>query len=213
MTFFHEFGHLVHAPAGRPAPWIGISGISTEQDFVEAPSQMLEEWTWDPATLATFAKHYQTSEPIPAALVTQMRARERIRQGADVRQQMIYAQLSLSIYDRDPKTVDTTAMVEGSDQKYHAVSVMSRARTSRRRSAISTATRRSTTPTCGRWSSRRICSPVRPREPARAGDRQAVPRSWCSRPADRNRPRRWSRLSRPAVRVQGVGNVAQSGVN
>ena len=52
VTFFHEFGHLVHALLSGRHQWIGISGITTEQDFVEAPSQMLEEWTWDPATLA-----------------------------------------------------------------------------------------------------------------------------------------------------------------
>ena len=64
-TFFHEFGHLVHALLGGQHQWVGIGGISTEQDFVEAPSQMLEEWTLDASTLATFAKHYETNEPIP----------------------------------------------------------------------------------------------------------------------------------------------------
>ena len=44
-TFFHEFGHLVHTLLAGRHQWIGIGGISTEQDFVEAPSQMLEEWT------------------------------------------------------------------------------------------------------------------------------------------------------------------------
>ena len=73
VTFFHEFGHLIHFLLAGRHQWVGIGGISTEQDFVEAPSQMLEEWAWDPATLATFAKHYQTNEPIPAALVKQMK--------------------------------------------------------------------------------------------------------------------------------------------
>jgi len=45
--------------------WIGIGGNNTEQDFVEAPSQLLEEWTWDASTLATFARHFETGEPIP----------------------------------------------------------------------------------------------------------------------------------------------------
>jgi thimet oligopeptidase len=110
-TFFHEFGHLVHALLSGRHDWIGVSGISTEQDFVEAPSQMLEEWTWDPATLATFAKHYETNQPIPATLVRQMRRANEFGKALYVRQQMLYARLSLSIYDRDPKQVDTTAMV------------------------------------------------------------------------------------------------------
>jgi len=111
-TFFHEFGHLVHALLSGRHQWIGISGITTEQDFVEAPSQMLEEWTWDPATLATFAKHHETNQPIPEPLVRQMRRASEFGKALNVRQQMMYARLSLSVYDRDPKTLDTTALVK-----------------------------------------------------------------------------------------------------
>jgi thimet oligopeptidase len=118
QTFFHEFGHLVHALVSGRHRWIGISGISTEQDFVEAPSQMLEEWTWDPKTLQTFARHYQTNEPIPTALVTRMRRASEFGKAINVRQQMVFAKLSLSVYDRDPKTVDTTAMVKDLVNKY-----------------------------------------------------------------------------------------------
>jgi len=117
-TFFHEFGHLVHALVSGRHQWIGISGISTEQDFVEAPSQMLEEWTWDPKTLQTFAKHYQTGQPIPTELVARMRRASEFGKAITVRQQMVYAKLSLSIYDRDPKQVDTTAMVKELINKY-----------------------------------------------------------------------------------------------
>ena len=117
-TFFHEFGHLVHALVSGRHQWIGVSGISTEQDFVEAPSQMLEEWTWDAKTLQSFAKHYQTNEPIPTALVTRMRRANDFGKAMTVRQQMVYAKLSLSIYDRDPKTVDTTAMVKDLINRY-----------------------------------------------------------------------------------------------
>jgi thimet oligopeptidase len=117
-TFFHEFGHLLHTLLAGRHQWVGIGGISTEQDFVEAPSQMLEEWTWDPATLQTFARHYQTNEPIPAALVLRMRRANEFGKALGIRQQMVYAKLSLSIYDRDPKSVDTTAMVKELVTKY-----------------------------------------------------------------------------------------------
>jgi thimet oligopeptidase len=117
-TFFHEFGHLVHALVSGRHQWVGISGINTEQDFVEAPSQMLEEWTWDPATLATFARHYETGAPIPADLVLQMRRAHEFGKALNVRQQMVYARLSLSVYDRDPKTVDTTALVKELTNRY-----------------------------------------------------------------------------------------------
>lgn len=118
VTFFHEFGHLIHTLLAGHHRWVGIGGISTEQDFVEAPSQMLEEWAWDPATLATFAKHHQTDEPIPAALVRQMRRANEFGKALTVRQQMVYAKLSLSVYDRDPKSVDTTAMVQELTNRY-----------------------------------------------------------------------------------------------
>ena len=118
MSFFHEFGHLVHALLAGHRKWVGVGGISTEQDFVEAPSQMLEEWTWDPATLQTFARQYQTNEPIPATLVKQMRRASEFGKALGVRQQMIYARLSLSVYDHDPKNLDTTAVVRDVTNKY-----------------------------------------------------------------------------------------------
>jgi Zn-dependent oligopeptidase len=118
QTFFHEFGHLLHTLfAGRHA-WLGIGGIRTEHDFVEAPSQMLEEWTWDPATLATFARHHQTNQPIPAALVTQMKRASEYGKGLTIRRQVVYADLSLSIYDREPGKVNTTAMMKELVEKY-----------------------------------------------------------------------------------------------
>ena len=59
VTFFHEFGHLMHHILGGQQQWAGISGISMEADFVEAPSQMLEEWMRSPQVLATFAQQLQ----------------------------------------------------------------------------------------------------------------------------------------------------------
>ena len=69
VTYFHEFGHLMHAILGGQQRWAGMSGIATEGDFVEVPSQMLEEFFRDARLLATFAHHYETDEPIPAELV------------------------------------------------------------------------------------------------------------------------------------------------
>jgi thimet oligopeptidase len=118
VTLFHEFGHLLHHLLGGQQPWIGVSGIQTEWDFVEAPSQMLEEWAWDPATLATFAKHYQTNEPISAELVRKMRKASEFGKGLQVRTQMSYARLSLSCHDRDPREVNTEAMTKSIYERY-----------------------------------------------------------------------------------------------
>jgi thimet oligopeptidase len=118
VTFFHEFGHLIHSLLAGRHQWIGIGGISLEQDFIEAPSQMLEEWAWDATTLQTFARHYQTDEPIPAALVRQMKRAKEFGKGLHVRRQMLYAKLSLSIHERDPREVDTDAIVRNLTKQF-----------------------------------------------------------------------------------------------
>lgn len=110
-TLFHEFGHLLHHVLGGHTRWVGLAGVATEWDFVEAPSQMLEEWVWAPETLQTFAKHYKTGEPIPADLVKRMRAADEFGKGLFVRQQMFYASLSLQLHSRDPKTIDMPKIV------------------------------------------------------------------------------------------------------
>jgi len=117
-TFFHEFGHLLHTMFAGHGRWVGIDGIRTEQDFVEAPSQMLEEWMKSPEVLATFAKHYQTNEPVPAELVRRMDRANAFAKAIDVRRQMVYAGFSLGCYDRDPKTVQTDALFKQLVQEY-----------------------------------------------------------------------------------------------
>ena len=63
-TFFHEFGHILHQTLTK-AETTRFAGSSTENDFVEAPSQIMENWTWRPEILRRFARHYQTGETIP----------------------------------------------------------------------------------------------------------------------------------------------------
>ncbi|NNB88305.1 M3 family metallopeptidase [Corallococcus exiguus] len=117
-TFFHEFGHLLHHIFGGHTKWAGLSGVRTEWDFVEAPSQMLEEWARDVTCLQTFAKHYQTGESLPADLVERMLAADEFGKGLFVRQQMFYAALSLELYRRDPKDLDATALVRELQGQY-----------------------------------------------------------------------------------------------
>jgi thimet oligopeptidase len=113
VTLFHEFGHLMHHVLGGQQRWLGFSGVATEWDFVEAPSQMLEEWAWDPETLKLFARHIETNEPIPAELVHRMREANEFGKGAHTRHQVFYAQLSLALHSQPPAEVDITrTMVE-----------------------------------------------------------------------------------------------------
>ena len=117
-TLFHEFGHLLHALLGGRRHWFGVGGIRTEHDFVEVPSQLFEEWVWDPKVLATFARHYQTDEPIPAELVRQMKRASGFGKGLAVRRQMVFARLSLSLYDREPAGLDIDALIERITREY-----------------------------------------------------------------------------------------------
>ena len=79
---------------------------------------MLEEWAWDPATLATFARHYQTHEPIPADLVRQMKRAKDYGEGLRTRRQMVYADLSLSCYNRPSKDANPEALMAVMVKKY-----------------------------------------------------------------------------------------------
>ncbi|MGZ3405436.1 MAG: M3 family metallopeptidase [Polyangia bacterium] len=117
-TFFHEFGHLLHHVLGGHTKWVGQSGVATEWDFVEAPSQMLEEWIWDLETLRTFARHWQTDEPLPAELLQAARAADEYGKGLWVRQQMFYAATSLEFHARDPRGLDTTKLMAELQDRY-----------------------------------------------------------------------------------------------
>lgn len=108
VTLFHEFGHLVHHVLGGRGRWTRFAGVSTEWDFVEAPSQMLEEWAWDADVLATFATN-EAGEPIPADLVTRMRRGDDFGKGYLARQQMFYASMSYWFHTDRPDDLSARA--------------------------------------------------------------------------------------------------------
>src|SRR3984885_14078462 len=118
QTFFHEFGHLMHMILGGQQPWAGISGISMEADFVEAPSQMLEELIQSPQVLATFAKDYKSGQPIPAELVLRMKRASAFGRAGYVSQQNSYTALSYHIYEAKPQDVNLDAITDRDTRKY-----------------------------------------------------------------------------------------------
>jgi len=118
VTFFHEFGHLVHHILGGQQQWAGITGISMEGDFVEAPSQMLEEWMHSPQVLATFAKQYQTGAPIPAELVARMNRATAFGRAIWVSRQNSFTALSYDIYKTKPEEVDLDALTLAGQKTY-----------------------------------------------------------------------------------------------
>ncbi len=104
-TFLHEFGHLLHGIFAGDQPWLALSGIKTEWDFVEAPSQMLEEWVWDAETLKTFARNSE-GELIPDELVEKMNLGRDFGRGLFTKHQMFYASISLNLYNQEPSAIE-----------------------------------------------------------------------------------------------------------
>jgi len=115
VTLFHEFGHLVHHVLSGRQEWVRFSGVSTEWDFVEAPSQMLEEWAWDATVLQTFATN-EAGEAIPSDLVAKMRRADDFGKGYQARTQMFYA--AMSYYFHLERPADLTARTRELQEKY-----------------------------------------------------------------------------------------------
>jgi thimet oligopeptidase len=110
VTFFHEFGHLMHQILGGNQRWSGISGTNVEGDFVEAPSQMLEEFFHDRRILQAFARHYQTNEPLPDALIEKMNRASAFGRGKWIQGQLFYSNLSLDVHDHPPAQLNLDAL-------------------------------------------------------------------------------------------------------
>jgi thimet oligopeptidase len=118
VTMFHEFGHLMHHVLGGQQRWIEQSGVATEWDFVEAPSQMFEEWAWTHDTLRRFARHHETGAVIPEELVLRMRKADKFGIGLQTVQQMFYASVSLRFHTLDPSRLDMPSEVRRLQEKY-----------------------------------------------------------------------------------------------
>ncbi|MGD0958155.1 MAG: M3 family metallopeptidase [Candidatus Acidiferrales bacterium] len=110
VTFFHEFGHLMHALLGGHTEWVGLSGFATEGDFIEVPSQMLEEFFRDEKLLQAFAKHYETGATLPSELIRSMKRAGAFGRADWVRTQLYYTTLSLDLHDQDAASIDPDAM-------------------------------------------------------------------------------------------------------
>jgi thimet oligopeptidase len=106
-TLFHEFGHGLHNLLSE-AHYAQFSGTSVERDFVEAPSQMFENWVWDPGVLSTFARHYKTGEPLPKELLDGMVAARTLGSGLETEHQIYYGVVDQKYHNAPGGVVDTT---------------------------------------------------------------------------------------------------------
>ncbi|MEN8162523.1 MAG: M3 family metallopeptidase [Acidobacteriota bacterium] len=102
-TLFHEFGHALHGLLSD-VTYSSLSGTNVARDFVELPSQMMENWALDPAVLPTYARHFETGEPIPAALIEKLQKAKQFNQGFATTEY-----LAASILDMDWHTLGEAA--------------------------------------------------------------------------------------------------------
>lgn len=105
-TLFHEFGHAIHY-LNSDITWPGLGG--TPRDFVEYPSQVNENWLLTPYILNTYAKHYRTGEPIPAALVEKIKASDTFNQGFATVEYLSSAILDMKLHNRSTPVADPAA--------------------------------------------------------------------------------------------------------
>ena len=98
VTLFHEFGHVMHAMLSR-SRFVAQGGFAVPRDFVEAPSQMLENWVWDKAVLDTFAADYRDpAKKIPAETIAALVASRQATEGYSTRRQLTYGLVDLSLH-------------------------------------------------------------------------------------------------------------------
>jgi peptidyl-dipeptidase Dcp len=103
-TLFHEFGHALHGILAD-STYPSLSGTSVYWDFVELPSQMMENWCYEPEALSLFARHYQTGEVIPENLVERIRASSNFLEGMATVRQLSFGMLDMAWHATDPEGV------------------------------------------------------------------------------------------------------------
>jgi thimet oligopeptidase len=118
VTFFHEFGHLMHHILGSQGEWSQQGGFNVEGDFVESPSQMLEEMFHSAPILQSFGKHYQTGEVLPVDLIARMNAASAYGRARWLQGQLVYASFSLQTHTQDPAKIDFDGLYLQDLQKF-----------------------------------------------------------------------------------------------
>jgi len=106
-TLFHEFGHGLHGMLAN-GKYESLSGTSVTRDFVELPSQVMENWCYDPEALKLFAKHYQTGEVIPAELIEKIRASQNFMAGVANLRQLRFGLVDMYWHSQQPTNESVT---------------------------------------------------------------------------------------------------------
>ena len=103
-TLFHEFGHALHGMLANTT-YPSLSGTSVAWDFVELPSQIMENWCYEKEALALFANHYKTGDNIPMQLIDKIKAASTFQQGMQTLRQLSFGLLDMSWHGTDPSTI------------------------------------------------------------------------------------------------------------
>lgn len=103
-TLFHEFGHALHGMLANTT-YPSLSGTSVYWDFVELPSQILENWCYEPEALALFAHHYETGEMIPMELVHKIKESASFQEGIATMRQLSFGLLDMGWHAEDPSKI------------------------------------------------------------------------------------------------------------
>lgn len=111
QTLFHEFGHALHGMLAR-GTYGSLSGTNVYWDFVELPSQILENWTLEKECLDLFASHYETGESIPAELVKRLKDSANFQAGYATTRQIGFGKLDMAYHATDPGDIDDIAEFE-----------------------------------------------------------------------------------------------------
>jgi len=104
-TLFHEFGHAVHGLASNVS-YPSLSGTAVPRDYVEFPSQLLEHWLATPEVLQRFARHYETDEPIPAALVERIERAATFNEGFATTEYLSAALVDMKLHLAGDRAID-----------------------------------------------------------------------------------------------------------
>jgi peptidyl-dipeptidase Dcp len=111
LTLFHEFGHALHGMLAE-GTFASLTGTNVRWDFVELPSQIMENWCTEPEALALFAQHYRTGEPLHASEVAKLRAAANFQEGLATLRQLGFGLLDLAWHHADWSRTEATD-VEG----------------------------------------------------------------------------------------------------
>ena len=103
-TLFHEFGHALHGMLANTT-YPSLSGTSVYWDFVELPSQVMENWCYEPEALALFAKHYQTGEVIPQEYVEKIKESASFQEGMATLRQISFGLLDMAFHSNNPTEI------------------------------------------------------------------------------------------------------------